>query len=408
MLPSVLSVRFILNKTPLDKNGRGIVQARVRLNGQLTTFPTGIKLRPEQWQNGGPTGKSREALGASRLLAEFSTKLHKLGDELMDRQGTLSLSQLKAEFYGKQEQNSVGVIGFYDWFLERKIKLVGAGDNAPGTLERYSVVRKHLGRFINQAKRREDIGWHELDPDMVKDFELYLKVQGKLTHNTSARYMKFFRTVVIAARKKGLLRKDPFEDYSVKLEDKETVYLAVSEIKQLLDKDFHNERLTQVRDVFVFCCYTGLAYVDVEKLKSDHIQTDKEENKWLIVRRQKSKVESTIPLMQPAIEILDTYAPTLELRTGRLLPVNSNQKYNAYLKEIADLCGIEKKLTTHVARHTFGTLMLTYGASLEATAKMLGHSNTKQTQHYAKVLRIKLSMEMETVRDNLRKTGLFA
>ena len=404
-----ISVSFILNKTKIDKNGESIVQARVTLHGKRRKMKTGIKCKPEMWEGGRAKGRTKYAWELNANLARFSDNLIETAKDIEIKNPPLTYTKLKSAVYGERPVQS-SLFQVYDEHLEKLAKLVEAGEMAPGSMERYSVVRKHLGAYAKRRYKTEDIYFEELDHRFVSDFELYLKTDAKprISHNTVVRYMKFLRTVVLIAKKRDLLVKDPFLEYKISFREKDTVFLEEKELIKLIAKDFENERLNQVRDVFVFCCYTGLAYVDVEKVTMEHIQEDKHGKLWLVHRRQKSKVESTIPLFKAAVDIIERYKGRFDPgRQDRLLPVNSNQKYNAYLKEIADVCGISKKLTTHVARHTFATtVMLTNGASLEATAKMLGHKNLNTTRHYAKVVRDKLSREMDTVSENLRKSGL--
>lgn len=196
------------------------------------------------------------------------------------------------------------------------------------------------------------------------------------------------------------MEKDPFIAYKGKTKNVDRYYLNQKELSQIAAKQFISERLRQVRDVFVFCCFTGLAYVDVFKLKQEHIQKGNDGERWIFTNRQKTKTRSAIPLLPTAINILDQYSENkVCINNGNLLPVPSNQKMNEYLKEIADLCGIEKKLTSHIARHTFATTVtLLNGVPIESVSKMLGHTNIRTTQHYAKILDIKVGIDMNELR----------
>ena len=178
-------------------------------------------------------------------------------------------------------------------------------------------------------------------------------------------------------------------------------YLTEGELQILASKKFMIPRVGQIRDIFLFCCYTGLAYVDVQKLTRSEISTGIDGEKWIFTHRQKTETASRIPLLQPALEILDRYKDhPYCVNKDRLLPVPCNQKMNAYLKEIADLCQISKKFTTHTARHTFATTVtLTNGVPIETVSKMLGHKNLKTTQHYAKILDRKVSEDMKSLRE---------
>ncbi len=166
-----------------------------------------------------------------------------------------------------------------------------------------------------------------------------------------------------------------------------------------MDTTFFVERLEHVRDVFVFCCFTGLAYADAKKLTHDDFVVGIDGELWINTKRTKTKTKSNIPVLPTAMMILEKYENSPLLVNGKVLPVLTNQKMNAYLKEIADLSGIKKKLTTHLARHTFATTVtLSNGVSIESVSKMLGHKSVRTTQHYAKILNRKVSEDMQILR----------
>lgn len=203
----------------------------------------------------------------------------------------------------------------------------------------------------------------------------------------------------------GWLQKDPFLGFKMPKREVERTALTEKELQEMTSKTFLAERLTLVRDIFLFSCYSGLAYADVKKLRRTDIIIGVDGEKWINSKRQKTDVTARIPLLQPALVILEQYqnhpACTIE---GRILPVLSNQKMNAYLKEIADLCGIAKTLTYHIARHTFATTVtLSNGVPIETVSKMLGHRNLKTTQHYAKILDIKISMDMKLLSNKFKQ-----
>lgn len=194
--------------------------------------------------------------------------------------------------------------------------------------------------------------------------------------------------------------KDPFINYTSKFNEVTRSFLNEQKIEILSTKDFKNERISQVRDIFLFSCFTGLAYIDTQQLTTQNVNIGLDGNKWIFTKRQKTKTTSTIPLLTQAECIIEKYKNHQTcINRGRLLPVLSNQKMNAYLKEIADLCGINKELTYHIARHTFATTVtLSNGVSIESVSKMLGHKNIKTTQHYAKILDSKVSEDMMSLR----------
>jgi len=194
----------------------------------------------------------------------------------------------------------------------------------------------------------------------------------------------------------GWLNKDPFSNYKAKVKDVERVYLTEEEIQAIINKDFKIERVAMVRDIFVFSCFTGLAYIDVKQLTKNNISLGIDGDKWIFKNRQKTDTTSKIPLLPMAQEIINKYENhPVCINEDRLLPILSNQKMNAYLKEIADMCEINKDLTFHIARHTFATtITLSNGVPLETVSKMLGYTSLKTTQHYAKIFDNKISEDM--------------
>ena len=232
---------------------------------------------------------------------------------------------------------------------------------------------------------------------------LSAKTIRKCNHNSTQKYIRNFRKIINNAIKNDWLDKDPFKAYRVKLKDTKRVFLTKEELTALEEEQFAIDRLDQVRDVFVFCCYTGLSYVDVEKLTPKGIVKGHDGEYWINVDRTKTGSPSSVPILPKAFKIIEKYKndPRM-INGGRLLPVISNQRINAYLKELASLTGIEKKLTFHAARHTFATTVtLSNGIPIETVSAMLGHKNFRTTQIYAKVVQEKISRDMRKLREKL-------
>ena len=224
----------------------------------------------------------------------------------------------------------------------------------------------------------------------------------KCSHNTAIKYVDNFKKIVRIAYANDWIQKDPFLRWKARPKHVEREFLTEEEIERILEKRFHAERLTLVRDIFIFSCFTGLAYADVKKLSRDDINKGIDGELWINTDRTKTKSRANIPILPTAQHILNKYAYHPAVQEGRVLPVLTNQKMNAYLKEIGDLCGINKNLTTHLARHTFATTVtLSNGVSIESVSKMLGHKNLKTTQHYAKILNLRVSEDMKLLRQKL-------
>jgi site-specific recombinase XerD len=288
---------------------------------------------------------------------------------------------------------------------EQIAALVGQ-EYAAGTLERYETALKHTRYFLESKYKLPDIDVTKLNFEFISEYEFWLKSVRKCGHNTTMKYLSNFKKIVRRCINYGWIQRDPFTGYKLNKKEVNRVALTETEIKAISEKDFNTNRLTLVRDIFLFSCYTGLAYIDVKKLKRSDIVTGVDGEKWVITNRQKTDTTSRIPLLLPAITILQKYeSHGNALNKDLVLPVLSNQKMNAYLKEIADLCGIKKELSYHIARHTFATTVtLSNGVPIETVSKMLGHTNLKTTQQYAKILDLKNSKDMLNLKIKLQQS----
>lgn len=262
------------------------------------------------------------------------------------------------------------------------------------TYRKYEVTRRHLADFIHDKYNLSDIPIREITPMFITDFELYLRTACKCGYNTAAKFLLFLKSIIIVARNNGILTKDPFANYKIQMKKVDRGYLTEDEIKIILKKKMVSERLEHVRDLFIFSCFTGLAYSDVANLREENIRKSFDGKLWIMTKRQKTNTDVNVPLLDIPKMILKKYKG--KLPNGKILPVISNQKLNAYLKEIADICGIKKNLTFHLARHTFATTTtLAKGVPIETVSKMLGHTNIETTQIYARITNSKIGNDMQ-------------
>ena len=258
------------------------------------------------------------------------------------------------------------------------------------------VTMENANEFLDMKRNGSKVVANatSISPMFITDFELYLRTACKCGYNTTAKFMQFFKRIIIIARNNGILVGDPFASYKIRLEKVDRGYLTEDEIKIILKKKMVSERLEHVRDLFVFSCFCGLAYSDVANLRQENIQKSFDGNLWIITKRQKTNTDVNVPLLDIPKMILKKYKG--KLPDGKILPVISNQKLNAYLKEIADICGIKKNLTFHLARHTFATTTtLSKGVPIETVSKMLGHTNIETTQIYARITNSKIGSDMQ-------------
>jgi len=275
-------------------------------------------------------------------------------------------------------------------------ELVGK-EFSKGTLKRFEVCLSSIKNFLQWKFKTNDIDIRKLGFEFISDYEFYLKSVKGCAHNTTMGYIKKLKKIVRQCVAKNWLEKDPFISYKVTLKDTNRTYLLEEELRILSEKTISIERLSVVRDIFLFSCYTGLSYSDVEKLTASDISTGIDGKKWIFTTRTKTVTPTRVPLLPPAMAILEKYSKSpIVASSGKLLPILTNQRMNSYLKELADICGFTKELTFHCARHTFATTVtLTNGVPIETVSSMLGHRSLRTTQHYAKIIDKKVSKDMD-------------
>ena len=313
---------------------------------------------------------------------------------------------LKNKLLGKTEKSRTLITVFKDH--NKKVAALVGNEYAAGTLTRYETSLRHTQSFMEWKYQVADIDVKAIDHDFISNYEFYLRSERKCANNSAVKYIKNFKKIIRICLASGWLEKDPFVNYKAKVKQVDRIFLNAEQIKQITEKTFDTDRLNQVRDIFLFCCFTGLAYADVQKLKQSEIIKGADEEMWIVTKRLKTDTPTKVPLLPAALTILEKYSndPVCIIK-GKALPVSTNQKMNAYLKEIAGVCGINKELTFHTARHTFATTVtLSNGVPIETVSKMLGHTNIKTTQHYAKILDMKVSKDMALLKEKY-KAGAF-
>ena len=400
-------VLFFLKKTRLLKNGEASVCMRITVNGTRVENNIRKSIDPALWSQAKETarGKSRRACDLNTYIEEARIRLYQIFCELEQQNRPITAHLLQELFFRQEKPEEVRtLLGTMQEHNDQCRALVGT-DYALITVRRYESCRRYLAELVRQRYGKEDLPLTEVNGELVRAFAFYLKTEKGCQQNTVIRYMKCLKKITNLARANDWMAKDPF--LGIRFHEKEVVreFLTMDELQTIYRKEFPLERLTLVRDVFIFAAFTGLAFIDVQQLAPEHIVRDNNGNLWIRKPRQKTKNMCNIPLPDIPQEILRKYAnhPTCR-KKGVLLPVPCNQKMNSYLKEIADICMIRKNLTTHTARHSYATsVCLANGVSLENVAKMLGHSNIKMTQHYARVLDSSILRDMMQVERAISK-----
>ena len=364
------------------------------LMGESIEFNPKLHVNPEIWNPvGRADGKTKEAREINQALDNIRTDLKNHYNVLFEKYGYVTPEKLRNAYFGIDIQRNT-LLSLFDVKVEQKKNLVGRTIRST-TLSKYLATKNRISDFIRHQYNKDDIPIKEVNFQFVSDYEVYLKSSCNCGHNSCMKHLRYLKQIITNALKNRFITIDPFDDYKLGYKSVEKEYLLESEVKKLLSKEFPLKRLEEVRDIFVFQCFTGIAYIDAANLTADNIIKGENGENWIRLYRQKSSIQANIPLLEIPRIILDKYKG---LDNGKLLPMHTNQKMNAYLKEIADLCGIRKRLTTHCGRHTYATIMLTKGVSIESVSKMLGHTNITTTQIYAKVLNQKVSSEVNKVR----------
>lgn len=411
MKQGTMNILFFVLKTKLLKNGEAPILMRITINGQYeeTRIQRSVPLKLWNAAKGCSKGKDRTANELNNYLAELSARALEKHKELMLEQALTTPQLLLKRIFGKDTEMRTLLVTIRQG-IEDMEKVVNI-DYSPVTINRYKNVLKKLETAIPAYYDKEDITFYELTPEFVKAFDLHLKTEAGLCRNTIVRYMKCFKRFTNMALAKEWMRKDPFYGYKMEQDETDPTFLTYDELQAIIKKEFTVPRLALVRDIFIFACFTGLAFADVSTLQKDNIMQDNNGDWWIrkgrvkLERRRKSSSISNVPLLPAPLVILKKYENhPVCIKKGCCLPVFCNQKMNSYLKEIADFCGIKKNLTTHTARHTFATTVtLANNVPLQNVSVMLGHASTRMTQHYARVMDTSLKKAMNNVKEYLEK-----
>ncbi|NMH23879.1 site-specific integrase [Flavobacterium solisilvae] len=396
-----VSILFYIKRAKVNNLGVCPIYTRVTVNAKRFEFSTNKYINPDKWSSEGSKvkGTNEEARTINSHLDYLKNQVLEAEKKLFKKDISITSENLKNELFGFSETKRMLVPIFQDH--NNKIKELVGKEYAPGTLERYTTSLKHTIEFMQWKYNLSDIDITKIDHAFITDYEFWLRSVRNCANNTAVKYIKNFNKIIKICLANDWLDKNPFANYRSKVKEVERVYLTEEEIQSIIEKDFKTERLSLVRDIFLFSCFTGLAYIDVKNLTKTHINYGIDGEKWIFTHRQKTESASKIPILPVTQMIIDKYENHPQcINEDKLLPILSNQKMNAYLKEIAGVCEIEKELTFHIARHTFATTVtLTNGVPIETVSKMLGHKNLHTTQHYAKVLDRKVSEDMKILKD---------
>lgn len=394
---------FYIRRDKTNKRGEAPVFMRLTINGERADASIKRFIEPHAWNSakGKANEKSRGGKDLNLYLDAISANILRIQRDLELDKKEVSAQIILNRYLGKEQSDRHTLMEVFRAHNEKCRALSGIS-LAPGTVIRYETSLRLTEAFLRTTYKKEDCYLDEITHQFVEDYDFYLRTVRRCCHNTTTKYLLNFKKIIRIALAKGWMKKDPFAQVHFHFEPVEREFLEKQELKVLLNKEITITRLAQVRDIFCFCCLTGLAFMDVQQLKPEHLVADIHGKIWIRKARQKTKNMCNIPLLDEAQKIINRYRDHPYCQThGVLLPVCSNQKMNSYLKELADICGIRKNLSTHCARHTFATLTLASGATIDNVAKMLGHANVNMTRRYAKVLDSSIMRDMEIVAENM-------
>lgn len=386
------NVNFNVRPTKATKAGYAPLECSIIVGKERKIIVLPRKIKPELWNQSFQLveGDDAETKEINEFINVSRTKLFECQSKLMMRNIPVTVDTVKDLFTGKIKDKNTSLVTLYEEHNEEYKEMRGKSITY-AAWQKHSTTLKHIKSFLKEKYNREDIQLNEINKSFIESWFNYVRTTLNIGHNTAVNYMKNLKKICLRAWNDGIIDKNPFANIRLSLEKVDVDFLTMNEIKKIHNKDCHCERLNQIKDLFIFSCFTGLAYIDTAEFDVEkHIKFDDNGNEWIFKKREKTGILSTVPLLPVAKQILEKY--------DYKLPIISNAKTNAYLKEVADICGIKKSLHFHCARHSFATsVTLNNKVALTSVSKMMGHTNTKITQRYAKVIESTLVNEMNDV-----------
>jgi integrase len=386
-----MKVNFVIRQTKKKNDGCVPIEMTICVKGKRRYVSTGREVKPSDFNSKTQTVKGDKEL--NEFLKALKIRLYSIETTLMSKDVNVSIDTVLDVFRNGEQERTMTFLQLFEIHNCNVGKRVKQMLITPTTLSKYEVTKDYVTRYIKIELKKDDILVKDITPSFIDN--LFVFLLEFMSNNTAIQKMKQVKRVIRFAVDEGYIKVSPYK-ITLKKEKKEVQPLTIKEVNTIRKKKIDIKRLAQIRDLFIFECYTGLAFTDLMSLNDNDFHIDESGNKWIIKKRHKTNVVATIPLLPIALEILDKY--------NYKLPHMSNVKYNAYLKEIGDICGIKKSLHSHLARHTWATILLNAGMDMVSVSKCLGHSNSKITEStYAKVLPDKLFEKAKKVNEVLTK-----
>lgn len=400
---STFSVAFYVRKTRTNKHGEAAIVVRITVDGTRADLAAQKMVNPKLWDTA--RGKAYERTPLTRELNMYldsvRAKLIRIHRDMeQDDAQNVTVQAIVNRYLGKDKPERHTLMELFREHNEKCRALSGI-DMAPATILRYETSLRHTEQLMQHTYRKQDMYLDELNRQFIMDYEFYLKSVRRCNHHSATKYLKNFKKIVRLALDKEWLEKDPFAGVKFKFEQVDRDFLEMHEVEKLLQKQIDIPRMAQVWDVFVFCCFTGLAYADVKKLTHNDIHTDERGDMWIIDKRQKTGTQFRIKLLPVAKELATRYR-RLMLPGDKAFPVKDRDSMNMSLRQVARHAGLSFSPTIHEARHTFSTTVtLSQGVPLETVSKMLGHKHITTTQIYAKITNDKIGRDMDALSEKI-------
>lgn len=397
MVRSSFSILFFIRESKARKSGKAPIELMITVNGERCPLSTGKQVPIDKWDKAKQQvkGKDEEAQSLNNYLKAIKAKLYQKEAELLDRGFIITAELLRDAYFDKVESlKEKTLFEVFEEHNQEQEKLVGNGvSKATYWISVYTV--RLLKEFIQQKYKREDLYLRELNLNFIQSFHTFLRIDKGMAQNSSTKHLKLLKKIINLAVANSYIATNPFITYKVEREPVEIDFLDEEELRKIINFDTPLPRLERAKDMFLFGCFTGLSYIDIKTLAPEHFEKDNTGRIWIKKRRVKTGVLSRIPLLPIAKLILDKYKGR-----EKLLPIQDPADINKYLKDIAILCDIKKRITFHTSRHTFAsTVTLANNISLEVVSKMLGHTNTRMTNHYAKLIDKCIGEQMDKLMD---------
>ncbi len=387
-------VSFLARKTLKKKNGMIPVYCRIRYDNKIAQFNTKIDVFGANWDSQTTRVIGNNSKSVNIQLEKIRIDIIKKY-ELLHKTNIIITAKTILDLYKNNSLLMDGIMNVFKQHNKNMKSLIGI-EYSKGSYKNYITTIKHLKNYIKTKFNTDDISLNKLNYDFVYNFSHYILLNTKCTHNGMMKHIQRLKKITNFCIKNNYITNDPFIGFKIKFKKSNRVYINNEELHMLKNIKL-NKSLNKIRDIFLFACYTGLSYIDLYNLNIKNIQIGDDNLKWIFIKRHKTDIPSNVPILPPALIILNKYKTQNNI--NGIFPMISNQKTNIALKEIARLCNFNKKLTFHCARHTFATtITLTNGVPIETVSKMLGHNNIKTTQIYARVIDSKISADMMKLR----------